>query len=181
MTILHQSLNRLFAPVFRKFGPILMALLVVLTTAGTAAQAQTANCIIASNDGRNGFRTDEISNCRVNTSNGNANFVMKQRQRSRSYNGTQPLTTQHLEVAQYWLSRSGQLRVSSSTNPARFDPRSFLQAASQATHGFVLIRNKNKGGRAMNVVYITDGVYRSIDFPGTNLREMPSGFLTTAR
>lgn len=181
MTQFYQSLTRLCATAFRKFGPILMALLVVLTTAGTAAQAQTANCVIASNDGRNGFRTDEISRCRVNTSNGNATFVMNAEQRSRSYVSVQPLTSRHLDVASYWLNRTGQLRVPAGTNPAGFDVRRFLQAASQATHGFVLVRQKNNGAQAVNIVYITDGVYRSIDFSGTNFRDIPAGFLTTAR
>lgn len=181
MTHFYQNLTRLFAPAFRKCGPILMALLVVLTTAGSAAQAETTNCVIASNDGRNGFRTDEISGCRVNTSNGNATFVINAEQRSRSYDSMQPLTTHHLDVATYWLNRLGRLPVPVSTNPAGFDPRSFLQAASQATHGFVLVRQKNSGAQAINLVYITDGVYRSIDFSGTNFREVPAGFLTTSR
>lgn len=158
-----------------------MALLVVLTTAGTAAQAQTANCVIASNDGRNGFRTDEISGCRVNTSNGNATFVLNAEQRSRTYVSVLPLTTRHLEVATYWLNRTGRLHVPARTNPAGFDPRSFLQAAAQATHGFVLVRQKNSGAQAYNIVYITDGVYRSLDFSGTNFRDIPAGFLTTAQ
>lgn len=180
MTILHRNRARFCGPAFRKFGPVLIALLVVLTTAGNAAQAQTANCVIASNDGRNGFRTDEISSCRVNTSNGNATFVLNAEQRSRTYVSVQPLTTRHLDVATYWLNRTGQLRVPAATNPAGFDPRSFLQAAAQATHGFVLVRQKNSGAQAVNIVYITDRVYRSIDFSGTNFREVPAGFLTTA-
>lgn len=158
-----------------------MALLIVLTTAGTAVQAQTANCVIASNDGRNGFRTDDSSGCRVNTSNGNATFVMNAQQRSRSYVSVQPLTSRHLDVATYWLNRTGQLCVPAGTNPAGFDARSFLQAASQATHGFVLVRQKNSGAQAVNLVYIADGVYRSIDFEGTNFWEIPAGFLTTSR
>lgn len=181
MTILHQSLRRFCFTSFRTFGPALVALFVVLTTAGTAAQAQTVNCVIASNDGRNGFRTDQISSCRVDRSNGNASFVMNAKQRSRSYVSVQPLTTRHLDVATYWLNRTNQLRVPAGTNPAGFDVRRFLQAASEATHGFVLIRKKNSGAQAANLVFITDGVYRSIDFSGTNFRDIPSGFLTTAR
>lgn len=107
-----------------------MALLIVLTTAGTAVQAQTANCVIASNDGRNGFRTDDSSGCRVNTSNGNATFVMNAQQRSRSYVSVQPLTSRHLDVATYWLNRTGQLCVPAGTNPAGFDAQ--LLASSLA-------------------------------------------------
>lgn len=180
MTLVHQNFPHFFATVFGKFGPILLALLAVMTTAGTEVQAQTVNCVIASNDGRNGFRTDEISRCRVDISNGNASFVINAEQRSRSYVSVQPLTSRHLDVATYWLNRTGQLRVPARTNPAGFDPRSFLQAAAQATHGFVLVRQKNSGAQAVNLVYITDGVYRSIDFSGTNFREVPAGFLTTA-
>lgn len=179
MSILHQSLSRFCATFFRNVGPLFAALLVVLSTAGTAAQAQTVNCVIASNDGRNGFRTDEISRCRVDTSNGNASFVMNGKQRSRSYISVQPMTSSHLDVAKYWLNRTEQLRVPASTNPAGFDARRFLDAASQATNGFVLIRRKNSGAQAINIVYITNGVYRSIDFSGTNIAETPSGFLTT--
>lgn len=159
-----------------------LALTILVSCTGIGAQAQTggtANCIIASNDGRNGFRTDEISGCRIDTSNGNASFIMKQERRSRTYSSVEPLTTRHLEAAAYWLNRSGQIRVPAATNPNRFDPQRFLREASQATHGFVLVRNKRSGVRALNVVYITNGVYRSIDFPGTNLRETPAGFLMT--
>lgn len=164
---------------FRRLAATLTALIVLVTLFSTDAQAQTVACVIASNDGRNGFRTDELTNCRINTSNGEATFVRKQKERSRSYTSRQPLTTRHLEVAQYWLDRSRQLRVPASTNPAGFDPRAFLEAASRATHGFVLVRTKNSGAQAMNLVFITDGVYRSIDFSGTDFRDTPSGFLMT--
>lgn len=166
----------------RRLGIFVFVLAFLVSVAASMAQAQTngtQNCVIASNDGRNGFRTDEVSRCRVNTSNGNATFVFNQKNRTRSYASVQPLTTQHLEAAAFWLNRAGQIRVPANTNPNGFDPQGFLREASQASHGFVLVRNKRNGGRALNVVYITDGVYRSIDFPGTNLREMPSGFLTT--
>lgn len=162
----------------RKFIASPLAALCLFVVTGSSLQAQTTGCVIASNDGRNGFRTDEISECRINVNNGNATFVMNGESRQRSYAQRQPLTTQHLDVAAYWLSRSGQLRFPNATNPARFNVQDFLRQASQATHGFVLIRNRNRGP-AMNIVYITDGVYRSIDFPGTNLRETPSGFLMT--
>lgn len=162
----------------RKFTASLMAALCLFGATGSPSQAQTTGCIIASNDGRNGFRTDEISGCRINVNNGNAGFVMNGETRQRSYAQRQPLTTQHLDIATYWLNRSGQLRFPNTTNPAQFNVQEFLRQASQATHGFVLVRNRNRGP-AMNIVYITDGVYRSIDFPGTNLRETPSGFLMT--
>lgn len=64
------------------------------------------------------------------------------------------------------------------TNPAKFNVQEFLRQTSQATHGFVLVRQRNRGP-ALNVVYVTNGIYRSIDFPGTDLRQTPSGFLTT--
>lgn len=165
---------------FRAMGGVAFAIALMMT--GPAAQAQTGgtqDCAIASNDGRNGFRTDEVSRCRINTANGNATFVIDGANRQRSYTSVQPLTTRHLEVATYWLNRAGNLRVPASTNPAGFDPRAFLSAASRATHGFVLTRTKGSGRQAVNLVFLTDGVYRSIDFPGTNMREMPSGFLMT--
>ena len=168
----------------RNFGIIGFVLALALSFSGLSVQAQTSgmvNCVIASNDGRNGFRTDEISGCRIDRGTGTARFIFKQEERSRSYDAVEPLTTRHLEAATYWLNRVGQLRFPASTNPAAFDPQAFLQAASQATHGFVLVRNKKSGGSAVNVVYITNGVYRSIDFSGTDLRDMPSGLLTTQR
>lgn len=161
-----------------------LAVALVVSLSGLSAQAQTGGplaCVIASNDGRNGFRTDEISGCRIDPSTGNASFVYRQQNRTRSYAGTEPLTTRHLDIASYWLSRTGQMPMPASTNPAGFDLQGFLREAAQATHGFVLVRNKRNGGRALNVVYITNGVYRSIDFPGTNLKETPAGFLTTRR
>lgn len=158
-------------------------LVILISLTGPAAEAQTGNtvkCVIASNDGKNGFRTDEVSSCRVNTANGSTSYVFKGTKRTRSYSSVKPLTTRHLDAAKFWLNRVGKLRFDTSRNPARFDPKSFLSAASKATSGFVLIRT-NKGRRSLNVVYITNGVYRSIDFPGTSLRATPSGFLTTGR
>lgn len=167
---------------FRKFGIILLLLIAAASLAAcTGAPSQRVDCVIASNDGPNGFRTDEISNCRIELTNGNASFTAGNKRRSRSYASMQPMTQRHLNVANYWLNRSGQLRVPAQTNPAGFNPRVFLQSASKATDGFVLIRNKRKGGQAVNIVYITNGVYRSIDFSGTDFTEMPSGFLTTRR
>ena len=156
---------------------LFLALALTACTGGTTAQK--VGCIIASNDGPNGFRTDEISNCRLDVTNGNSTFVLNQKQRSRSYASLQPLMPQYREAATYWLTRAEQLPVPAATNPAGFNARAFLQAASQASSGFVLIRDKNNGGRAVNVVFITNGIYRSIDFPGTDIREMPSGFLMT--
>lgn len=165
-------------PTLRKLTASLIAALCIFVATGSPSQAQTTGCIIASNDGRNGFRTDEISGCRINVNNGNVKFVINGESRQRSYAQRQPLTTQHLDAAAYWLGRSAQLRFPNATNPKQFNVQEFLRQASQATHGFVLVRNRNRGP-ALNIVYITDGVYRSIDFPGTNLRETPSGFLMT--
>lgn len=186
-TFKHFIKTKLIRPLLAKENPrhlgiCVFAIALLVSFAGSTAQAQTggtANCVIASNDERNGFRTDEITSCRVNTSNGNTSFVMNNEQRSRSYAAIEPLTTRHLEVAAFWLQRVGQIRVPAGTNPNRFDPQEFLREASQATHGFVLVRKKRSGRRALNVVYITNGVYRSIDFSGTNLKEMPAGFLIT--
>jgi hypothetical protein len=167
--------------VLRRGWTVLLTLLVGLSLAACTdgISSQRTSCIIASNDKENGFRTDEIFNCRIDTATGNASFVFKQKQRTRSYVSMQPLTQQYRDVASYWANRSGQLSIPAATNPARFDPRSFLEAASQATDGFVLIRRKRSGAQAVNIVYITDGIYRSIDFSGTNVKETPSGFLTT--
>lgn len=170
----------IFSPIAGKMAGLVMSVMLTLHAAPLQAQnIGTVDCVIASNDGRNGFRTDEISNCRINTRTGDISFVFKDRARSRSYDAVEPLTTRHLEAAAYWGARAGRFRFTPITNPAGFDPQAFLNAAAQATHGFVLVRNKKNGGRALNVVYITDGVYRSIDFDGTNLRDMPEGLLTT--
>lgn len=168
----------------RGFGVRHLVLALLISLSGAAAQAQTnttAHCIIAANDGGSVFRTDEITGCRINISNGAASFVINQEKRTRSYTHVRPLKKQHLKLATSLLNRVEKLRVPASTNPARFDVQDFLRQASKATDGMVFVRAKRKGGRALNVVYITDGVYRSIDFPGTNLNEMPSGFLTTKR
>lgn len=169
-------------PAFRhlRFLAAMLTLLMgTLTMAPTLAQAQTANCVIASNDGSNGFRTDEISQCRINTANGNATFVMNGEDRSRSYTARQPFSEQHQQIAQYWLQRTGELPFQSRFNRTGFDLRAFLQEAARATDGFILVRTKRSGALALNIVYITDGVYRSIDFDGTIVGEVPSGFLTT--
>jgi hypothetical protein len=163
----------------RSIAAMLVVLTGAFTMAPSLAQAQNTNCVIASNDGNNGFRTDEISGCRVNTATGNATFIMGGENRSRSYAARQPFSQQHIEVATYWLKRSNQLRFHAQYNRAGFDVRAFLEEASRAADGFVLIRTKRSGAQAMNFVYVTDGVYRSIDFDGMNAGEVPSGFLTT--
>lgn len=169
----------------RPLGGFVFAFAFLVSCSGATVQEPTqavagrTSCVIAANDGPNGFRTDEISGCRINTSNGNATFVIGGKNRSRSYTSVQPLEARHIEAAAFWRNRAGQLRVPAASNPKGFDAQFFLQQASRATDGFVLVRRKGSGGLALNVVYITDGVYRSIDFPGTNLRETPAGFLTT--
>ena len=159
-------------------APFLAILISVTIPTAQAQSGNTANCVIASNDGKNGFRTDEVSRCRVNTANGATSYVFNGKSSKRSYSSRKPLTTRHLDAARYWLNRVEKLQFQTTHNPVGFDPRVFLSEASKATSGLVLIRRKN-GKRKLNVVYITDGVYRSIDFPGTSLKAMPSGFLTT--
>jgi hypothetical protein len=161
-------------------APFLAILIAVTAPAAQAQAGNTAKCVIASNDGKNGFRTDEVSGCRVNTANGSTSYVFKGKSKKRAYSSSKPLTTNHLHLARYWLDRVEKLRLNPTRNPIGFDPKVFLSEASKANSGVVFIRTKN-GKRALNVVYITDGVYRSIDFPGTNLRAVPSGFLTTGR
>ena len=87
----------------RHFAAGLLTSISLLLVTAPAAQAQTKVCVIASNDGRNGLRTDEISQCRINVGNGNASFVMNGERRQRSYAGRHPLTTHHLEMASFWL------------------------------------------------------------------------------
>lgn len=161
-------------------APFLAILVSVTVPTAQAQTANTAKCVIASNDGKNGFRTDEVSSCRVHTASGSTSYVFKGKNSKRSYSSYKPLTTRHLDAAKYWLNRVEKLHFETARNPVGFDPKVFLSEVSRATSGFVLIRNK-KGKRALNVVYITNGVYRSIDFPGTSLRAMPSGFLTTGK
>lgn len=172
-------LNSIIAEAKFSLSIILIACVCFLAFGTTQAHAQIVGCVIASNDGSKGFRTDEITRCQINVTNGDATFVMKQRQRSRSYTSRQAFSSQHQQIAQYWLERVGQLQFQSRYNRAGFDVRAFLEAAVRATDGFVLVRTKRSGAQALNIVYITDGVYRSIDFDGTNVGEVPSGFLTT--
>lgn len=158
---------------------VLFAFAMPMEQATAQAQAgSTVKCVIASNDGRNGFRTDEVTRCRVNRADGSASYVFKGKSGKRSYSSRKPLTKRHLDAAKYWLNRAEKLQLAPSRNPAGFDPKVFLSEAAKATSGVVFVRSKN-GKRSMNVVYITNGVYRSIDFPGTNLKATPSGFLTT--
>jgi hypothetical protein len=164
---------------YRTIAIVLAAFLSVTTLVGRA-DAAIVNCIIASNDGDKGFRTDEVTRCRVDTDNGRTAFTFKGKKRDRSYKAKQALTKSHVAAASYWLKRADKLKFNPKRNPAGFDATSFLREAAKATSGFVLIHER-KGKRAMNVVYITGGVYRSIDFPGTNPKAMPSGLLTTGR
>lgn len=179
MFVRHHPLQIIMTAAQNSLSIIVIACVFFLTIGTTQAQAQTVGCVIASNDGSNGFRTDEITRCRINVANGNATFVMKQRERSRSYTSRQAFSPQHQQIAQYWLQRAGQLQFQSRYNRANFDVRAFLEAATRATDGFTLVRTKRSGAQALNIVYITEGIYRSIDFDGINVGEVPSGFLTT--
>ena len=126
---------------FNKFKFHAAVLAILMSFTGFAAQAQSdgiVNCVIASNDGENGFRTDEITGCRINPTTGDATFGFKEKDRTRTYDSVEPLTTQHLEAATFWLNRVGQLRFPARTNPAGFDPQEFLRAASQATQSLRL-------------------------------------------
>lgn len=155
----------------------------LLSTVAIPAMAQSGgalDCIIASNDGKKGFRTDEVTACRINTDTGKTDFSFKGTKRTRSYSAKQELTRRHIAAAEYWMNRADSLKFETKRNPAGFDAATFLRQASKATSGFVLVHER-KGKRALNVVFITDGVYRSIDFPGTNLKAMPEGLLTTTR
>lgn len=181
----HQSpsawLHRLWMVLVTAFLAASLAACGSVTVAPKASFAPNATCIIASNDGQNRFRTDRISNCRIDTTNGDARFTLSGQSRSRVYDSVGPITPQYRSVATYWLSRLDQLPVPAQTNPAGFDMRAFLQTASEAQSGLVLIRSKGRGQSAMNIAFVTNGVYRSIDFSGTDFKEIPTGFLTTAR
>ena len=65
-------------------------------------------------------------------------------------------------------------------NPAGFDARAFLTEASRATSGKVLVYRR-KGRKALNIVFITNGVYRSVDLAGASLASKPRGLLTTGK
>lgn len=142
-------------------------------------QGATKPCVIASSDGRGNYRTDEITNCSINILTGDSKYIYKGQSRQRSNAQVRPLTTRHLRTVEYWSKRVRQLKFDPATNPAGFDIAAFLEAASKSRSGYVLVRDRN-GKVALNLVFISDGVMRSIDLPGTNLREKPLGFLTTA-
>lgn len=136
---------------------------------------QTQNCIIAAEVGNGVYATNVVTNCHVNTQTGTTQFSVNGKNKERDYASRIPLTTAHLQAAQRWARR---LRMDERNNPAHFDIQAFFEQASQASSGFVLVRD-SKGKAAYNVVYITDGVYRSIDLDYTSLRRNPRGLMTT--
>lgn len=154
---------------------ILLVSLLVIPLTGVSQSAQTQSCIIAAASGNGIYSTNVVTNCRVNTQNGTTQFTVNGKNKERDYSDQSPLTAAHLEAASRWARR---LRMDTQNNPAQFDIQAFLTQASQATSGFVLVRD-SKGRTALNIVYITDGVYRSIDLDFTSLRNNPRGLMTT--
>ncbi len=152
-----------------------IALFVALLTTPSLAAAQTQNCIIAAGSGGGLYATNVVTNCRVNIQTGTTRFTVNGKNKERDYASRSPLTSAHLQAASRWGRR---LRMDGRNNPAQFDIQAFFEQAAQATSGFVLVRD-SKGRTALNIVYITDGVYRSVDLDYTSLRNNPRGLMTT--
>ncbi|NNF23436.1 MAG: hypothetical protein HKN63_01315 [Rhodobacteraceae bacterium] len=157
-----------------RFSAVAVALLVA-----TSATAQTATrCVIAAaNKAEFSYSTATVTGCKINERSGQTSYRIKGKERKRSYTGTMKMSQDHINAATYWLRRAERFDVT--PNPANFRIRHFLQQAAKADRGIVLVRDR-KGKKALTVVYLTDGVYRSIDFKGTDLMQTPFGFLTTA-
>lgn len=161
-------------------SPRLIILLITLLASPSLGLSQTEqmrSCIIASASSNGKYRTNVVTRCQVNTGNGTTQFIVNGKTKERIYSAKRPLTTAHLKAARRWLQK---LRMDTRNNPAQFDIRAFLTQASQATSGFVLVR-KIKGRTALNIVYITNGVYRSVDLKTTSLRARPQGLMTTGK
>jgi len=153
-----------------------VATMIFLTTTATAQPVK--RCVIASaNSGAYSFSTAAITGCKINTSNSQTSYNFKGKERERSYIGSAPFAQRHINIPKKLLRQIKKFRVN--PNPANFDILNFLQEAARAEQGIVLNRTR-KGKRALTIVFITDGVYRSIDFKGTNINDEPAGFLTTA-
>jgi len=154
---------------------LLLITFFAIPSMGYSQSGQTRSCIIASESSNGIYSTNVVTNCRVNTQNGTTQFTVNGKNKERDYASKQSLTTAHLDAARRWARR---LRMDAHNNPAQFDIQAFLLQASQATSGFVLVRD-SKGRAALNIVYITNGVYRSIDLDYTSLRNNPRGLMTT--
>ncbi len=160
-----------------RYGRVLILVLAMVGfgSSGYSQAGQNVSCIIASLNSGGKYRTDVALNCRINTQTGAAQFTVKGKVKTRNYLSKTELTQAHINLVTRLMRTA---RMDTRRNPAQFDISAFLNAASKATSGFVLVRT-SKGKTALNIVYITDGVYRSIDLPGTNLRAKPKGMLTT--
>jgi hypothetical protein len=154
---------------------IILITFFTIPSMGYSQSGPTRSCIIASESGDGIYSTNVVTNCRVNTQNGTTQFTVNGKNKARDYSSQLPLTRAHLNAARRW---AGRLRMDARNNPARFDIQAFLLQASQATSGFVLVRD-SKGRTALNIVYITNGIYRSIDLDYTSLRNNPRGLMTT--
>jgi hypothetical protein len=149
--------------------------------ASVPANAQPiTKCTIATKDGSRIYRTDTIQSCRVNLTTGAVKYTYKGRAKSRKYSTKTPISDKHIRAIERWQRK--RLKVAGpSQNPARFNIDTFLKEASKATSGFVLIRTTKKGNRRMQIVYITDGVYRFVDLGGTALDSIPAGLMVARR
>ncbi len=137
-------------------------------------------CTIATKDGSRIYRTDTIQSCSVNLSTGAVRYTYNGRAKSREYLGKKPITARHIRAVQRWQRK--RLKVAEpSQNPARFNIDMFLKEASKATSGYVLTRATKKGKRRMQIVYITNGVYRFVDLDGTVLNSIPAGMMVARR
>lgn len=162
----------------RSFATLLLgAATFTALTATSAHAAADVPCTIAALDKNGRYRTDVVVNCRVDTQTGAAQLTVKGKAKTRTYQSRTQLTSAHIDLAKRWIRRA---RMDTKHNPALFDMSEFLTQAANATSGFVLIRER-KGKPALNIVYITDGVYRSIDLPGSDLNAKPRGMLTTGQ
>ncbi len=148
----------------------------MLPLAATQATAAERCVIAASKGGPFRFDTGLISNCVIDTSNGHVTFSINGKPSSREYLGRTATVQKYADVAGYWLARVNRFRIR--PNPANFDIRVFLEQAVRADTVIVFVRKRGRK-QALNIAYITDGVWRSIDLPGINPKDRPVGFLTT--
>jgi hypothetical protein len=153
----------------------------ISSAASVPADAQpVAKCTIATKDGSRIYRTDTIQACSVNLSTGAVKYTYNGSAKSREYSRKKPITARHIRAVQRWQRK--RLKVAGpSQNPARFNIDTFLQEASKATSGYVLTRTTRKGKRRMQVVYVTNGVYRFVDLDGTVLNSIPTGMMLARR
>lgn len=136
-----------------------------------------ASCMIATKDGNRTYRTDTVRNCSVNLVTGETYYTFNGNDKQRQYQSKLPLSQKHIRAVKKWQKKRLRLGSAARSHASSFKIDAFLQEAAKAKSGYVLVRTTKKGKRKLNIVFVTNGIYRYVDLDGQSLNSIPSGLM----